>query len=206
MDTPQYSLWLEFEHTTPWDESASNDCAIIRVELDDGRAYGINVWTFDFLKTSIDFDIKEGKSGLFQIPPDLFVQQLTRECIEKTIVELLNQGNLEDLLNPTIFNLNFVNPWMDAEQLNDRGVSLKQELLHELHPQHSLFNKNFRILAKRQDNDTILIELENGKLATVHLTWKKTSESGNYPITVFFSSPLDFWKCKMKYDIIEYNE
>ncbi len=67
----------------------------------DGRGYGINVWTFKFLETAIIDDRKNGENfnGLYQIPPDLFVKKLTRDCIEKTITDLLKQGNLEELLN-----------------------------------------------------------------------------------------------------------
>jgi len=36
------------------------------------------------------------------IPPDLFVIELTREGIEKTIADLLSKGDLEDILNPSV--------------------------------------------------------------------------------------------------------
>ncbi|NNK28177.1 MAG: hypothetical protein HKP06_08065, partial [Flavobacteriaceae bacterium] len=76
------------------------------VDLPDGRHYGINVWTYKFLATATRMDKKSGENlyGLYQTPPDLFVKELTRECIEKTISDLLQKGNLEELLNPTIFS------------------------------------------------------------------------------------------------------
>ena len=47
----------EVQPATSWDKS--NDFANIQVDLADGRHYGINVWTFQFLATSIDQDRNE---------------------------------------------------------------------------------------------------------------------------------------------------
>jgi len=92
-----FKLWLEFEVAGPFNE-VENNFANIAVNTLDGRNYGINVWTYQFLKTAEKEDLKKGKCN-YIIPPDLFVKELTRECIEETISELLNQGNLEDLLS-----------------------------------------------------------------------------------------------------------
>ncbi len=39
---------------------------------------------------------------MYQIPPDLFVKELSRNCIEQTIKDLLKLGDLEEVLNPSI--------------------------------------------------------------------------------------------------------
>lgn len=72
--------------------------------LEDGRQYGLNVWTYKYFKTAINNDRKTGQnlSGLYLIPPDLFVKELTRECIQQTIEDLLKIGDLEKVLNPSI--------------------------------------------------------------------------------------------------------
>ena len=44
----------------------------------------------------------ENLSRLYQTPPDLFVNKLKKDCIEKIISELLKKENLEDVLNPTV--------------------------------------------------------------------------------------------------------
>ena len=102
----EFKLWLEFEEVDPgnWDEK--NDFANIQVDLSDGRHYGINVWTYKFLETAIKEDRISGKNlnGLYQTPPDLFVKELTRDCIEKVITDLLKNGDLENLLNSTIMS------------------------------------------------------------------------------------------------------
>lgn len=102
----KFKLWLEFEEVDPNNWDIENEFANIHVNLSDGRRYGLNVWTFKFLESSIKHDEESGEnlSGLYQTPPDLFVKELTRDCIEKTITDLLEKGNLEDVLNPTVIN------------------------------------------------------------------------------------------------------
>jgi hypothetical protein len=103
-----FKLWLEFEEVDPDSWNVVNDFCNIHLELNDGRKYGINIWTYDFLKTAIEHDIVSGENlkGLYKIPPDLFVKELTRECIEKTINDLLKIGNLEEMLNSSIVSKN----------------------------------------------------------------------------------------------------
>lgn len=104
-ENPKFTLWLEFEEVDPnWD--IENEFCNIHVDLDDGRHYGLNVWTYNFLETAINEDIKTGQnlSGLYQKPPDLFVKELTRQCIQQTIEDLLKIGGLEKVLNPSIYD------------------------------------------------------------------------------------------------------
>jgi hypothetical protein len=102
----EFKLWLEFEEVDPQNWNIDNDFANIHVVLPDGRHYGINIWTFKFFETSINMDKENGTNlyGLYQIPPDLLVKELTRECIEKTIADILSKGSLEDMLNPTVLS------------------------------------------------------------------------------------------------------
>jgi len=103
-----FKLWLEFEEVDPDNWNTENEFANIHVDLLDGRYYGINVWTYKFFESSIKLDVETGENlcGLYQTPPDLFVKELTRDCIEKTIADLLEKGNLEDILNPTVIENN----------------------------------------------------------------------------------------------------
>jgi len=102
----EFKLWLEFEEVDPGNWGTDNEFANIHVDLPDGRHYGINIWTYKFLEKAIKLDKKSGEnlSGLYQTPPDLFVKELTRECIEETIADLLKKGNLEELLNQSIIS------------------------------------------------------------------------------------------------------
>ena len=102
----KFKLWLEFEEVDLGIWNPDNEFANIHVDLPDGRHYGINLWTYKFLETSIKLDMKSGENlnGNYQVPPDLFVKELTRNCIERTIADLSTQGDLEDALNPTVIN------------------------------------------------------------------------------------------------------
>jgi hypothetical protein len=99
-----FELWLEFEHIEWSDEDVRSGFANILVTLAGGRKYAINVWTFQFFRTSIAQDVIDGRNlgGLYSVPPDLFVKELTRECIYSTIENILKTDNLENTLNPSI--------------------------------------------------------------------------------------------------------
>ena len=100
-----FEIWLEFETVDYSNSDMKNEATNIKVKLANGRKYGINVWTFKFLETIIKKDKTTGDNlrGLYQSPPDLFVEELTRHCIEQTIDDILRKGELEDFLNPSIF-------------------------------------------------------------------------------------------------------
>ncbi len=202
----QFKLWLEFEETTPWDD-VKDDFANIIVDTLDGRCYGINTWTFKFLESSIRQNEKDGENlyGLYQIPPDLFVKELTRDCIEKTIAELLKEGGLEESLNNSIFELKFLDPYHDAIEMEEESIkALINELKLELSDKHILSGENIELIARKMHNDDIILELEDKRIAVVHLTWKSKKESEGYPITRIYKDKVDFWNKEMKQDILDF--
>ncbi len=101
---PDFTLWLEFEAVDPGNWDIENEFCNIHVDLSDGTHYGINVWTYKFLESAIASDQMTGASlsGLYRVPPDLFVKELTRDCIQRTIKDLLQIGPLEQVLNPSV--------------------------------------------------------------------------------------------------------
>ena len=101
-----FKLWLEFEEVDPGSWDIENDFANIHVDLPDGRHYGLNIWTYKFFQTAINDDIKKKNNlnGQYLIPPDLFVKELTRDCIQQSIADLLKIGDLEKVLNPTVLS------------------------------------------------------------------------------------------------------
>lgn len=199
-----FTLWTEFENTGNW-EDLTDDFANIEVNVLDGRRYGISICTFKNFQTNTTLESAE-KEVLYQIPSDLYVKELTRNCIEQTISELLQEGDLADVLNESVFVLEFLDPWMDCLDLVDLGDPLKEELEKELHPKHQLFGENIDVIAKRQDKDDILVELENGQMAVVHLTWSGRQERGSFPWTEMYVNQRDFWKRAMKGQIEEYRK
>lgn len=103
-ESKKFTLWLEFEEVEPASWNKENDFCNIHVDMEDGRHYGLIIWTYAYLETAIEEDKKTGQNlnALYQKPPDLFVKELTRECIEKAIEDLLKIGDLEKVLNPGI--------------------------------------------------------------------------------------------------------
>ncbi len=103
-ESKKFTLWLEFEEVEPASWNKENDFCNIHVDMEDGRHYGLIIWTYAYLETAIEEDKKTGQNlnALYQKPPDLFVKELTRECIEKAIEDLLKIGDLEKVLNPSI--------------------------------------------------------------------------------------------------------
>lgn len=101
-----FKLWLEFEEVDPGNWNHLQSYCNINVLLPDGRSYGINVWTFNMLELLREKNKINGKNlnGIYECPPDLFVEELTRKCIEKVITDLLEKGDLEKLLNPSILS------------------------------------------------------------------------------------------------------
>lgn len=194
-----FKLWLEFEETEPWDDIL-NDFANIIVDTLDGRKYGLNVWTFNFLETAVKGHCSNNTNALgsYEIPPDLFVKELSRNCIEKTISDLLEKGALEDMLNASVFNLNFLDPW---KEVFDEEDELERKIRLELDANHPLYGQEFEVIAQRKDQDIILVELENGGLANVQLTRNHREQKGNNPAVQFFINEQDFWKKCLKNDI-----
>ena len=181
----------------------------IIVDALDGRSYGINVWTYKFLETAINTDKENEKNlnGLYLVPPDLFVKELSRNCIEKTIADLLKNGNLEDILNNTAFELKFLDPYWDAIEMEEKNIQvLMDELKLELPDDHMLRYQNTELIARKTNNDDIVLELEDERIAVVHLTWKSKKETNGYPITRIYKDKVDFWNNEMKQDIVEFNE
>ena len=196
-----FKLWLEFEVTSSWND-LENDFANISVDTLDGRKYGINVWTYKFLDT---VKKENTENGNYLIPPDLFVKELTRDCIEETFKELLHEGNLEELLNNSVFDLNFLEPYWSAFDMKEESIdSLINQLQLELSDNHILSNKSIELIARKTNNNDIILKLENGRIAVVHLTWKSKKEIEGYPLTRLYKDKIEFWEKEMKIDILEF--
>ena len=134
-NTP-YKLWLEFEETTPWND-ITNDFANIAIDTMDGRYYGINVWTKLYAEQNSITD----ENGV-QIP-DIIVLELSRECIQESINNILSKGINESALNKSTFSLKFIDPYWGADEMESSTIdSLNNELSLELNKYNPLKNTN----------------------------------------------------------------
>lgn len=88
------------------------------------------------------------------------------------------------------------NSWPEAWHLiQDVSLqnSLERELVREIGPNHILFGRSCTVLAKRNDQDDILIELDNHQVCEIHLTWGGKPEADpRWPSASVFAS-IDDW-------------
>ncbi|MRI35499.1 hypothetical protein EOPP23_21300 [Endozoicomonas sp. OPT23] len=75
----------------------------------------------------------------------------------------------------------FQEPWSCIEDYPFQlKLALELELKKELIPVHALYEISFEVLAKREDQDDILISTESG-FYIVHLTWSGRAEAMPFP-------------------------
>jgi hypothetical protein len=71
------------------------------------------------------------------------------------------------------FVVNFLEPWVAAESPNGLEVQLKRELSKN----HVLQNLEWTVIARRYDQDDILLQIKDeSRVAEVHLTWGNKPE------------------------------
>jgi hypothetical protein len=68
-------------------------------------------------------------------------------------------------------------PW---EKIDDKSDFFEKELRRELHASHKLYSVNARAIARCGGNDDVVFELEDCKIAVIHLTYSK-EKSDKYP-------------------------
>lgn len=198
-----FKLWLEYNpfdapepDLSEWD--MKNEFCNIGVDLFDGRYYNINVWTYKYVETAIAQDIISGENnaGSYLSPPDLLVKDLTEACIDAAISDLLLKGDLEDFLNPSVFNIRFKPPWTDANNLQDFGNTLEKELKTKISAGHVFYGIDFTILALRNDTNEIALELNDRSIALV-----QNEVMNDFPVIKIFRNKKDFWRHKLRNDI-----
>lgn len=99
MSDESFELWLEFEH---WEAQESDDpedeIFNMHVTLSSGKKYALNVWTYKSLWRMVKDCQETGECmrGAYLLPPDLFVQRLDRDLIEKIICDLITNDGLKE--------------------------------------------------------------------------------------------------------------
>lgn len=70
---------------------------------------------------------------------------------------------------------------------------LERQLLLEIAAGHILERETLRLIARRDDTDDALFSLADGRVAEVHMTWRRSRETDpRWPATAVFAS-LDEW-------------
>ncbi len=90
-------------------------------------------------------------------------------------------------------------PWSDISEYPEKhGEALRSELLREVSESHILHGKEFKVLAKREDCDDILVSMDECYFV-VHLTWSGKQENSPYPMTDKFKT-MEKLKAKLAQD------
>ncbi len=97
----------------------------------------------------------------------------------------------------------FNQPWFDINDYpKGHDKTLLDELKKEIPEDHILHGIDFEILARRQDQDDILIIAQNDYFI-VHLTWTGHQETNPYPRTAQYKT-LESLKDKLLEDAAEF--
>jgi hypothetical protein len=84
-------------------------------------------------------------------------------------------------------------PWRPITQA-DECAALEAELRAELGSKHPLFGLSAIAIGRRDDQDDVVFALDDGRIAEVHLTWRRSREMDpSYPQTAIYPS-LVHWR------------
>jgi hypothetical protein len=94
--------------------------------------------------------------------------------------------------------IDWLEPWMPIERPEEREA-IQAELHSELGASHPLFGLSVVALARRYDQDDVLFELADSRVAEVHLTWSHTPERDqHWPRTAIFASAAVWMEERMR--------
>ena len=86
--------------------------------------------------------------------------------------------------------MDWLEPWKPVSE--PRAGALRAELRRELRAGHALYGLGATVLGAREDQDDVLLLLDDGRVAKVHLTWRGAPEAPPWPATTLFAD-LDDW-------------
>ncbi len=98
MSGERFDLWLEFEQWEAQEgDDPEDDFFNMLVTLSNGKKYALNAWTFNSLRGMVKDCQETGEcmQGAYLLPPDLFVQRLDRDLIEKVVCDLIANDGLK---------------------------------------------------------------------------------------------------------------
>jgi hypothetical protein len=86
-------------------------------------------------------------------------------------------------------------PWHQIDDPQHRQ-GIQMELNRELSPAHPLWGTDPRVFGRHQGNDDVLVALDDGRFAIVHLVWhgKVDQQPEKFPWTVISENVLEFQK------------
>jgi len=106
-----------------------------------------------------------------------------------SIFKKSGQANLKELYFPKA-RFKWTLPWWNLEDNQKLQPGLQKELNAEIGPKHPLWNLKPIVFGMCNANDDILVHLNDGRFACVHLVWhgKIDGLPHECPSTLFFES------------------
>lgn len=92
-----FEFWCELDELKPADYDPACDCCDIVATMSDGRHYRFRVWTYSFLEELVSRDRESGErlGGKYMLPPDLFVERLDRDLLQRAVADMLERDDIE---------------------------------------------------------------------------------------------------------------
>jgi hypothetical protein len=92
-------------------------------------------------------------------------------------------------------DIEWLDPWYPTDQ-----AGLVEQLRAEMGPGHILETEpEIRAVARRDDSDDALFALADGRVAEVHLTWRRSRETDSrWPLTAIFGSLAEWGRESME--------
>jgi hypothetical protein len=97
--------------------------------------------------------------------------------------------------------IDLLEPWQQVTA--EQAWRFESEVRRELSSGHILSGKALRAVARRQDCDDVLFEIDGGGCAVVHLSWSSETNS-KWPTTETYASLADWTLRRMKPDHDEF--
>ncbi|MBK1876211.1 hypothetical protein [Pelagicoccus mobilis] len=97
MDTA-FELWLEFEHWTSQEgDDPKCDFFNMKIDLQNGKSYALNVWTYGYFEKAISETRDDGENaeGNYLEAPDLFISQMDRKTCETVVAHIIVNDGLK---------------------------------------------------------------------------------------------------------------
>lgn len=85
--------------------------------------------------------------------------------------------------------INWIDPWWLLDECATK-VAIQRELECEIGPEHPLWQCDLAVIAKSGANDDVIVQLNNGRFARVHLTWsgKIDAQPEQFPSSMIFNN------------------
>ena len=93
----------------------------------------------------------------------------------------------------------WLEPWYPVDEFGpekavEMAAALEKQFRREICCSHVLHGESVSLIARRADTDDVLFALANGRVAEVHLTWRRGTEPDpRWPDTRIFAS-LEEWR------------